>query len=322
MALLSRRINELALRIPGTRLEVLINQLYDDLARAGLQFRPRVYLSDEWGCPDRVPVIGIPFYLADPVLSEMEGELTDEAAEDEGEVLMYLRHETGHAFNYAYRLYLQPEWQSLFGSISDAYLEDYKTIPFSARYVRHVPGWYGQRHPDDDFAETFAVWLNPSSDWSTRYAGTLALAKLQYVDRVAHEVGGTAPLVSDGALDVPVEDMDMTLAEWFAPDEDGPTCSLPSILDSDLESLFPCREGQPAQELISSRRRALVRDLHHWTGVTRPVLYRLLAEVAQHMDRLNLKVEPEQAISRMADLAIFLTTLVMNYNYTGQFVDR
>lgn len=321
-ALLSRRINELQLRIPGTRLEVLINRLYDDLARAGLQFRPRVYLSDEWGCPDRVPVIGIPFYLADPVLCEMEGELADEAAEDESEVLMYLRHETGHAFNYAYRLYLRPEWQRLFGSISDAYLDDYKTIPFSARYVRHVPGWYGQRHPDDDFAETFAVWLNPDSNWRQRYAGTLALSKLEFVDRVAREVGGTAPLVSDGALDVPVEEMDMTLAEWYAPDEEGPVCSLPSILDADLEALFPAKEGRPARQLIDEQRRALVRDLHHWTGVTRPVLHRLLAEVARHLERLNLKVEPEMALTRTADLSIFLTTLVMNYNYTGQFVDR
>ena len=322
LALLSRRISELRLRIPGTRLEVLINQLYDELARAGLQFRPRVYLSDEWGCPDRVPVIGIPFYLADPVLISMEGELADEAAEDESEVLMYLFHETGHAFNYAYRLYAQPEWQRLFGSISDAYLDDYKTIPFSARYVRHVPGWYGQRHPDDDFAETFAVWLSPSSNWRVRYAGTLALAKLEYVDRVAREVGATAPLVSDGALDVPVEEMDMTLAEWYAPDEEQPVCSLPPILDADLETLFPGKEGRPARELIDEQRRALVRDLHHWTGVTRPVLHRLLAEVARHLEKLNLKVEPDKALSRTADLSIFLTTLVMNYNYTGQFVDR
>ncbi|HQJ51689.1 MAG: hypothetical protein BWY10_00719 [Chloroflexi bacterium ADurb.Bin180] len=322
LALLSRRVNELRLRIPGTRLEVLINQLYDELARAGIQFRPRVYLSDEWGCPDRVPVIGIPFYLADPVLSQMEGELTEVEAEGEAEVLMYLRHETGHAFNYAYRLYLDPEWKRLFGSISDAYEDDYKTIPFSARYVRHVPGWYGQRHPDDDFAETFAVWLYPGSDWRRRYAGTVALTKLQYVDRVAHQLGGTPPVVSDGALDVPVEEMDITLAEWYAPDEEGPACSLPAILDSDLESLFPAVEGQPAHELIHTWRRSLVRDLHHWTGVTRPVLHRLLAEVDRHLKKLNLKVESDQVPSRLEALAIFLTTLVMNYNYTGQFVDR
>jgi hypothetical protein len=321
-ALLSRRINELSLRIPGTRLEVLTNQLYDELANAGISFRPRSYLSNEWGCPDRVPVIGIPFYLADPVLSKLEGELTDIEAENEAEVLMYLRHEAGHALNYAYRLYLRPEWQKMFGSIAEVYLDDYKTVPFSARYVRHVPGWYGQKHPDDDFAETFAVWLTPDSDWRERYEGTLALAKLEYVDRVAREVGDAPPVVTDGVLDVPVEEMDMTLAEWYAADEGGPACSLPDILDSDLEALFPAAEGQPAKDLIGAYRRVLVRDLNYWTGVTRPVLLRLLAEVARHLEELDLKVEPEQALGRMANLAIFLTTLVMNYNYTGQFVDR
>ena len=29
-------------------------------------FAPACYLSDEWGCPSGIPVIGIPFYLADP----------------------------------------------------------------------------------------------------------------------------------------------------------------------------------------------------------------------------------------------------------------
>jgi hypothetical protein len=322
IALLSRKINELSLRIPGTRLEALIHQLYGEMEKAGLQFRPKAYLSDEWGCPDRVPVIGIPFYLADPVLSCLEGELTDVEAENEAEVMMYLRHEAGHAFNYAYRLYLQPEWQKLFGSIAEVYLDDYKTVPFSARFVRHVPGWYGQKHPDDDFAETFAVWLTPHSDWRSRYEDTPALAKLEYVDRVVREVGGQPPPVADGALDTPVEEMEMTLAEWYAPDESGPSCALPDILDSDLEALFPDNEGQPAQELIRAYHRVLIRDLNYWTGVTRQVLHALLGEVLRRVEALQLKVKSDQALARMADLAIFLTTLVMNYNYTGQFVDR
>ena len=322
LALLSRKINELALRISGTRLEALIRQLYDEMQKAGLHFRPGAYLSDEWGCPDRVPVIGIPFYLADPVLSRLEGELTDVEAENEVEVMMYLRHEAGHAFNYAYRLYLQPEWQRLFGSITEVYVDDYKTVPFSARFVRHVPGWYSQKHPDDDFAETFAVWLTPGSDWQGRYQGTPALAKLQYVDKVVREVAGQSPPVADGALETPVEEIEMTLAEWYALQEGGPGCALPDILDSDLQALLPDKEGQPAQELIRPYRRVLIRDLNHWTGVSRQVLQALLGEVLRRVETLQLKVKPDQALARMADLAIFLTTLVMNYNYTGQFVDR
>lgn len=321
--MLARKINELSLKIPGTRLEVLINQLYDELARAGIQFKPRVYLSDEWGCPDRVPAIGIPFYLADPVLSRLEGEMTEIEAENEAEVMMYLRHEAGHAFNYAYRLYLQPEWQRLFGSIAQTYLEDYKTIPFSARFVRHVPGWYGQRHPDDDFAETFAVWLTPGSDWRERYAGTPALAKLEYVDRIARELGSQSPQVTGGDLDMPVEEMAFTLAEWYAeePDERA-DCVLPDILDADLQTLLPSKDGLPAHELLRGYRRLLIRDLNYWTGVNRRVLEALMSEMLRRVEALGLKVEPDQTMPRMADVAVFLTTLVMNYNYTGQFVDR
>ena len=99
--LLSRKISELSLKIQGTRLEALIGQLYQEMERAGISFKPKTYLADEWGCPHGVPVIGIPFYLADPKLCSIEGQLTGIEAEDEAEVMMYLRHEAGHAFNYA-----------------------------------------------------------------------------------------------------------------------------------------------------------------------------------------------------------------------------
>jgi hypothetical protein len=321
LALLARRINELALKIPGTRLEALIQQLHLELAQAGLAFKPKAYLSDEWGCPDRVPIIGIPFYLADPVLSRLEGELTDIEAENEAEVMMYLRHEAGHAFNYAYRLYLQPEWQQLFGAIAQVYQDDYRTVPFSARFVRHVPGWYGQKHPDDDFAETFAVWLTPGSTWRERYADTPALAKLLYVDRVTHEYGPQPPLVTDETLDNPVEELDMTLEEWYAPSDDESACSLPAVFNEDLRRLFPASEGQPAVDVARAYRRVLVRDLHYWTGVSRQVLADLTDEVLRRLRVLGLRIEPEQVLTRMADLSIFLTTLAMNYNYTGQFVN-
>src|SRR3990170_8185168 len=142
LALLPRRISDLQLRIAGTALERLIAQLYRDLEARGIRFRPKCYLADEWGCPTGVPVIGIPFYLADPQLARIEGELTGIEAETEVETLMYLRHESGHAFNYAYRLYLDGEWTRTFGSFRRPYPDEYRPEPFSDRYVRHIPGWY------------------------------------------------------------------------------------------------------------------------------------------------------------------------------------
>ena len=56
---------------------------------------------------------------------------------------------------------------------------------------------YAQKHPDEDFAETFAVWLDPASRWRRRYKDwQVALAKLEYVDRIVDVEGacrGTPP---------------------------------------------------------------------------------------------------------------------------------
>src|SRR5206468_9610896 len=107
--LLSRPIRDLGLRLEGSMLEKYVQQLYAELSAKGLTgFRPAVYLSDEWACPDKEPVIGVPFYLADPKIAELERVVND--LEDEREILMYLRHEAGHAFNYAYQLYETKDW--------------------------------------------------------------------------------------------------------------------------------------------------------------------------------------------------------------------
>jgi hypothetical protein len=321
--LLSRKISELSLVIPGTRLEALITQLYQELESANISFRPKTYLSDEWGCPQGVPVIGIPFYLADPKLAGLEGQLTDIEAENEAEVMMYLRHEAGHAFNYAYRLYTKPGWRRLFGRFSKPYKEKYQPHPFSVRFVHNIPGWYAQKHPDEDFAETFAVWLAPDSGWRERYADTPALAKLLYVDRVARQYGRQPPIVTADTVDTPVEELTMTLDEWYdaGNDSTGSKLALHHVIDEHLKTLFPGAEGQPAVEVLEANRRGLIRDVNHWTGMDRHVLSSLYKELRERVKFLDLKTDPDQTTTRMVSVAVFLTTLAMNYQRTGRFMD-
>ena len=213
--LLSQKISDLSLTIKNSRLEAFIDELYQELERAGISFKPKSYLTDGWGCPNKVPAIGIPFYLADQKLYSLQAQFTGTKVEDEKEVMMFLRHEAGHALNYAYRLYRKPEWHRLFGRFSQPYKDDYKTDPFSPRFVHHFSGWYAQKHPDDDFAETFAVWLTPNSEWQKRYNGTPALAKLLYVDKMAWKYGQQPPVITEGKLDMPLQEMTITLDEWF-----------------------------------------------------------------------------------------------------------
>src|SRR5215813_15099488 len=173
-SLLDTRICDLGLKLEGSAAEKFVEQLYRELEAKGLtKFRPACYLTDEWGCPSGEPVIGIPFYLAHVALSELEKEAHD--LEDAREIMMYLRHEAGHAFTYAYRLHHSPEWRQLFGPFRRPYRENYRPVPFSRDFVRHLPGWYAQKHPDEDFAETFSVWLTPAFPWRERYAGWPAL---------------------------------------------------------------------------------------------------------------------------------------------------
>jgi hypothetical protein len=213
--LLSRKICELPLKFEGARLEGVIIRLYKELEAAGIAFKPNIYLSDSWGCPDEVPVIGIPFYLADPALCNLLGQMGGIEVENDVTVMTILRHEAGHAFNYAYRLYDKPEWKTLFGPFSQPYQDEYQVDPFSTRFVRHLEGFYAQKHPDDDFAETFAVWLTPCSYWQTAYTGTPALEKLQYVERVTAEYGEKPPIVTGGRVDMPVGEITVTLSEWY-----------------------------------------------------------------------------------------------------------
>jgi hypothetical protein len=214
-ALLSQKISHLNLKIESTHLRDYILQLYEELEAAGVIFKPKTYLSNSWGCPNGVPVIGIPFYLADPVLCKLQTRMTGKEVEDDTTIMMLLRHEAGHTVNYAYRLYENPEWQQLFGRFSIPYQDKYEVDPYSNQFVHHLADYYAQKHPDDDFAETFAVWLTPYSNWQKDYTGTPALNKLMYVNKVLTRYGEESPVVTDGRLDMPVEEMSMTLSEWY-----------------------------------------------------------------------------------------------------------
>ncbi len=320
--LLSTKICELDLRIEGTSLETLIRQLYSELETAGIIFKPGTYLSDEWGCPQKVPVIGIPFYLVDPSLTLLEEQMTGVEAETGKEIMMYLRHEAGHAFNYAYQLYTQISWQRLFGKFSEPYEEYYRTSPFSVAFVRHLPGWYAQKHPDDDFAETFAIWLNPGSAWREIYAGTPALSKLLYVEKVARRYGARTPSVTRGRLDRPVQNLDLTLGDYYRSfwNNHYGAVTLPEIINEDLRRLFPDPIGQPVVDGLLTARGVLLREVNNWTGLDRHILKSLLNTLLEKIRFLDLKVSPDNSPWQVSKMSVFLSVLAMNYQLTGNFI--
>ena len=315
--LLGRRISDLGLAIAGSRVERLVARLYAELAERGIAFRPTVYLSDQWGCPDDTPLIGVPFYLADERLERIEAEHAG-AVESDEEAMRYLRHEAGHAINYAFRLYAREEFARLFGDYARPYDEHYRADPLSRDHVRHILGWYAQKHPDEDFAETFAVWLTPEADWREAYAGWGALRKLEWMDAVMREVAGLAPeapAITDD--DLPVNAMHWTVGEHYAADERLPIGDARQF-DADLRRVFASGTDSPAGEDASSFLRRhegeLVARISYWAGVGPTVVRSLVRALADRAAVLQLRVAGLDAAT-LIELTAFGTAVAMHWRY-------
>jgi hypothetical protein len=316
--LLGERISDLGLSIHGTRVERLTNRLYEELAARGIAFRPPVYLSDEWGCPDGTPLIGVPFYLADTRLERIECEHSGSIEGDE-ESMRYLRHEAGHAMNYAYRLHERPEFETLFGDYSRPYREHYAADPLSREHVRHILAWYAQKHPDEDFAETFAVWLTPELDWRVEYDGWGALAKLEWLDAVMRELSAETPQAPDVTEDdVPVDAMHWTLAEHYANEEQLAVGDARQF-DSDLRRVFArvavAPGGESAAMYLARHEGELVSRIAYWASVSPTAVRSLLRPLQARADALGLRVAGLEA-STLIELTAFGTAVLLHWRYT------
>jgi hypothetical protein len=316
--LLGRRISELGLSIRGTRVEQLAARLYDELAARGVAFRPPVYLSDQWGCPDGSPIIGVPFYLADDRLERIEAEHAG-SIESDDEAMRYLRHEAGHAVNYAFHLYERADFNALFGDYARPYREHYAADPLSRAHVRHILGWYAQKHPDEDFAETFAVWMTPGLDWHTEYAGWGALAKLEWVDTVMREIATQLPAIPDlSDDDMPVEAMHWTVAEHYEGDEE---LSLGDArqFDGDLRRIFARASDAPAGEsafdYLVRHEGELVSRVAYWAGVGPAAVRSLIRALQRRASALELRVAGLDATT-LIELTAFGTAVLLHWRYT------
>jgi hypothetical protein len=316
-------IRDLGLMIEGTRLAPVIDEFRAELAQRGIKVDPRFHLSTEWGVPFGTVVIGIPFYLAHPDLTALHGEQVGHIEGfNSADILRYLRHEMGHVINYAYKLYDLEAWVKLFGSITQPYREDYRPQPFSRRFVRHLPGWYAQKHPDEDFAETFAVWLTPGSAWRRRYKGWPAMRKLRYVDRMARMFGDQDPIVRTGEVDITVDDMRLTVGEFYKRAEKERDMRVDMAMDVHLSEIFLTRkprEGRPAAAIVTKYRRELIDKITYWTGVRRAVVRALVEAICKNCERLKLWGEVGEEPVYLVELTAFGTTLAMNFLTRGTF---
>lgn len=320
--LLDLRLCDLHLAIEHSPLVPRLDQLADELAARRLRFRPHVWIADEWFTPDGIPGIAVPFYLVHPRLAKLE---LQQMLEVEGgthdSFMRILRHEAGHAIENAYRLRLRTRRKLLFGRSNVPYPTFYTPRPYSKRFVLHLDRWYAQSHPDEDFAETFAVWLNPQSDWRTQYAGWPALKKLEYVDALMGDLADASPPVTRTDCLDPVSALTKTLREHYQARRAHYGLEHPHFYDQELRRLFVDASATDsairAATFIGRVRKDARRRVADCTGAYQYTIDQVITAMIARCRELDLRlaVPPEHA---RLDFMMLLTVQTMNYLHSGR----
>jgi hypothetical protein len=297
--------------VEGTWLEDCMLSLHDELAQAGLRVRPHAWISSEWFSPDSTLGIAIPFYLAHPRLMRLERKMIiDVEGGTWAECMAILRHEAGHVVQHAYALARRREWRRQFGPSSRRYPRYYRPNPASRSFVQHLRLWYAQSHPDEDFAETFAVWLRPRSNWRVRYAGWPALKKLEYVDDLMGEIGRQRPQLRRIERVDPLSKLSETLGEHYRKKQALYAFDTPKTYDRDLRRLFPAdpvkhRRAEAASSFLRRHRASVRRLVATWTGEYQLTLDSVLDDMIARCRELNLR-----AVGREQKLVMEFTVLL------------
>jgi hypothetical protein len=283
--LLDWRFCDLGLNLRNSSIVPDIDELYATLERRNIRFRPHVWLSTEWFSPDGIPGIAVPFFAAHPRLGQLERRIKGEA---EGGNRHWrrriLRHEAGHALDTAYGLRRRSGWRAVFGRSSKPYSRHYAARPASRRFVQHLGHWYAQSHPTEDFAETFAVWLQPKARWRREYAGWPALKKLDYVDALMTEIAGKRARNRDRSVVSPLSTNKRSLRAHYRGETpwDHPS---DGRYDPWIKRVFQARsrkpEAEPAGAFLTRIEPELKKRVLHQTGVGSY----LFAHVAQTLRR-------------------------------------
>jgi hypothetical protein len=318
--LLELRFCDLGLRVAGTPIERQVARLHRELEQRGLRFRPHVWLSTEWFSPDGVPGIAVPFYLAHPRLAELEErQVFDVEGGTPVWCMQLLRHEAAHAIDCAYELHRRRDWRQTFGRYSAPYLRYYRPKPYSRSFVQHLDMWYAQSHPAEDWAETFAVWLDPKSNWRKRYRDWPAVKKLEYVDRLMDEIDGTSQKVRSRVRVEELGTLDRRLKDHYVMKKKRYGLKHPHFYDADLRRLFPPligMKGKSAASFLRRLRPELRRAVSRWTGEYQYTVDRVIEDMIERCSELDMRYSRSEYAVRQ-DAVVLLAVQTMNYLYEG-----
>ena len=320
--LMQVKLKDLRLSVEGTWLEDRVSQLNRELGSRGLLVQAHSWISNEWFSPDTTPGIAVPFYLAHPRLIRLERRMMlDVEGGTRRECMQILRHESGHVVQHAYGLHRRRKWQMMFGRSSKPYPNFYRPNPSSQNYVQHLRRWYAQSHPDEDFAETFAVWLTPRSNWRKRYADWPALKKLLYVDELMSEIAGEKPILTRRAEVDPISKMNETLDSHYQGKlQHYAAAETSATFDRDLLRIFSRDSDNTVAPLATAflrRNRADIRQLvSKWTGEYQLTLDAVLDDISDRCRVLKLRAPGSERRLRM-ELTAMLTKRAVHSFYSS-----
>lgn len=318
--LLQVRLKDLDLHVEGTWLQDCLSALNEELAERDLRVRPHAWISDEWFSPENTPGIAVPFYLVHPRLMRLERKMMlDVEGGTRAECMRIMRHEAGHVVQHAFGLHRRKRWQKHFGRSSTRYPSYYRANPASRNFVQHLRLWYAQSHPDEDFAETFAVWLSPRINWRKRYAGWPALQKLLYVDELMKEIAGVKPELPRRIKVDPLSRLSLTLGEHYERKATHYAIGARKTYDRELLRIFSAnprhRRAPAASTFIRHNRASLRRLVSKWTGEYQLTLDAVLDEMIERCRELKLRAPGAESRLRL-DFTVLLTAETMRSLYS------
>ena len=148
------------------------------------------------------------------------------------------------------------------------------------------------------------------------------MRKLRYVDRMARTFGDQEPIVRTGETDITVDDMRLTVGEFYRRAQKERDLRIDLAMDAHLPEIFLTRkprEGRPAAVIVMKYRRELIDKITYWTGVRRPVVRGLVEAICRNCERLKLWGEIGREAVYLVELTAFGTTLAMNFLTRGTF---
>lgn len=330
LELLTTPICRLPIKWEGSLFERLVGRVERELKRAGIDLRPHFYLSNEYGCVEGTANIGVGFWDVDPMLRDLNEEARGFRYSEE-EILMTLRHEVGHAFCYSHKLYRLREFRSIF-NVEGHFFRTYPSRnlfhfnPWSRDFVNPCGDHYAQKHPDDDFAETFAVWLGDPTWRRTYQFYPGALRKLEYVGQVVSRYGSRRPIVKNDPFEVhdPIDELKLTVKEFLGARVRHYRKRARGFIDPYLKRIFRVRSRRQTRvievpELVLRHKRMLTSRVSREIGVREAVVQNLIEKIRERASVLDLVVPRHLAGAKLGELSTLMETLTENYTKNGVF---